>query len=159
MCVSSGFYVQFTHFFPSVLDYEARTFDLTFSRTISQVKISIPILNDNNVEGSEHFFGALQAQGTSVTVIASPDIATVVILEDPSDGKSERMHAALFFLCKTCVCFFKYVVNCFIVDCACNVLRYYRLVFLYLSQKNTKNSSIKNTILCKQGFFPNYNVV
>ena len=105
MCVSSDFYVQFTHFFPSVLDYEARTFDLTFSRTISQVKISIPILNDNNVEGSEHFFGALQAQGTSVTVIASPDMATVVILEDPSDGKSERMHAALLFLCKTCLFF------------------------------------------------------
>ena len=102
MCVSSGLYVHFSIFSPSLLDYEARTFDLTFSPTISQVNIIIPILNDINLEGSEHFFGALQAQGTSETVIASPDMATVVILEDPSDGKSERMHAALLFLCKTC---------------------------------------------------------
>ena len=102
VCVSSGFYVQFTIFFPSGLDYEAKTFDITFSRTISQVNISVPIINDTNVEGSEHFFGALQTQGTSVTVIGSPDMATVVILEDPSDGKSERMRAALLFLCKTC---------------------------------------------------------
>ena len=130
MCVSSGLYVQFTNFFPSGLDYEAKTFDITFSRTISQVNISIPIINDTNVEGSEHFFGTLQAQGTSVTVIASPYMATVVILEDPSDGKSERMHAALLFLCKTCF-FFRYVINCFIVDYACNVLRYYKL-FLYI---------------------------
>ena len=66
-------------------------FRLTFSSTIPQVNISIPIVNDVNVEGSEHFFGTLQAQGTSVTVIASPDMATVVITEDLSDCKSERM--------------------------------------------------------------------
>ena len=81
---------SFLYFFPSLLDYEARTFDLTFSRTINQVNIRIPILNDTNVEGSEHFFGTLQDQGTPVTVIASPDTATVFITEDPSDSKSKR---------------------------------------------------------------------
>ena len=66
-------------------------FRLTFSSTTPQINISIRILNDANVEGSEHFFGTLQAQGTPVTVIASPDEATVFITEDPSDCKSERM--------------------------------------------------------------------
>ena len=75
--------------FPSFLDYEAVTFDLTFSSTISQVNISIPIIDDTNVEDTEHFNGTLHAQGTPVTVIASPDMATVVISEDPVDCKSE----------------------------------------------------------------------
>ena len=77
------------YFFPSFLDYEARTFDLTFSSTISQVNISIPIINDTSVEDFEHFLGTLHAQGTSLTIIASPDTATVVIREDPTDSKSE----------------------------------------------------------------------
>ena len=87
-------------FFPSVLDYVARTFDLTFSSTISQVNISIPIIDDTSVEDYEHFFGTLHVQGTPVTVVASPDMATVVISEDPSDSKSESQQQWLFFCLK-----------------------------------------------------------
>ena len=101
MYVSSGFYAHFSTFFLSFLDYEARTFDLIFSSTISLVNISIQITNDNSVEGSEHFLGTLHAQGTPLTVIASPDTATVVISEDLTDCKSESLQSWLLF-CQKC---------------------------------------------------------
>ena len=90
-------------FFPSFLDYEGVTFDLIFSSTISQVNISIPIINDISVEASEHFRGTLNAQGTPVTVVASPDMATVVISEDPADCMFECQQPWLFF-CLKCSC-------------------------------------------------------
>ena len=104
VCVyPQAFMLKLLLFCPSFLDYEGVTVDLIFSSTISQVNISIPIINDISVEGSEHFRGTLDAQGTPMTVVTSPDMATVVINDDPTDCKFECPQPWLFF-CLKCSC-------------------------------------------------------
>lgn len=97
ICIASGLNIGSLLFIIIILDYEARTFDLTFNSTILEVDIEILITDDAIVEGTETFSCSLLDQGTSLTVITSPDIATVVITEDPSDSKSDKLKLALCF--------------------------------------------------------------
>ena len=73
-------------FYTAPSDYEGTSRLLTFSPSINMVPVEVNIINDDIVEGNETFFGILENQGQPV--MTQPDRATVTIIEDANDSKS-----------------------------------------------------------------------
>ena len=79
-------------------DYEGTTLLFTFTPSVGSNSVNVTIFNDTIVEATESFFGNLA--GTAGLVIASPDLATVTIQEDPSDSKTYVQLECLSGVCK-----------------------------------------------------------
>ena len=59
---------------------------ITFTPTVSQITVSVPIINDNIVENDETFTGVLTVNNPDDAFLV-PDVATVTIAEDPADSE------------------------------------------------------------------------
>ena len=70
---------------PAPTDYTSISRELTFSATNTREDVAIPITDDNIDEAIEQFLGRLTMVTSGVSVILSPDQATVQIIDD--DGK------------------------------------------------------------------------
>ena len=67
-------------------DYEPLSINLTFSGTTTRIDLNVTILDDSIVEMTEQFEGRLTAVTIGPSVILSPRIARLFILDDPQDS-------------------------------------------------------------------------
>ena len=69
------------------VDYDATTVNFVFDADNSRRCVTVPIEDDDILEDTENFFGELTT--TDPAVLLLPDIAEVVITEDPDDGEND----------------------------------------------------------------------
>ena len=92
LCVcnsSSRIFDQYDHCplnFTAQADYYAVTTSFTFTSTVTKHNVTIPLVNDNVAETTEHFFVNLRLVSSTYNVeVISPDQATVNIKSE--DGR------------------------------------------------------------------------
>lgn len=84
--------------------------NLTFNSMVSFVLVNVSIVDDNEAESNEVFFGNLKLlPGSPTNVEISPDIANVTIIDD--DGNNNKQQSLLafsscMFNLKTFCCYF-----------------------------------------------------
>ena len=76
----------FVNYYTASVDYGASTQDLTFDGSTGRQCVTVPIINDDNLEDTESFTASLTTSDSAVTL--NPDLARVDIFEDPNDGKN-----------------------------------------------------------------------
>ena len=118
------------HIYTLASDFDDTIRNVTISPGDTSAVVSIPIIDDNIVEGDERFDVVLQPQGNEFT-IRSPGQAVVVITND--DGGFMQMYAYLKWLLYDCIYvivpmgYCKQYINC---SCVCDFVVIYVDAFL-----------------------------
>ena len=68
--------------YPGNDDYEPTTETLTFTSSTQSVQVTVPIIDDDDVEGTEMFRSSLRVDAGRFPVILSPDTSDIIILDN-----------------------------------------------------------------------------
>ena len=76
----------FVNYYTAPADYDGTIADLTIDGSTGRQCVTVPIINDDILEGTESFTASLTTSDSAVTL--NPDLAWVDIFDDPNDGKN-----------------------------------------------------------------------
>ena len=68
--------------YPGNDDYEPTTETLTFTSSTRLVQVTVPIIDDDDVEGTEMFRSSLRVDTSRFPVTLSPDTSDIIILDN-----------------------------------------------------------------------------